>query len=294
MAYFPTGVGAAALALKKKPAPPGINTIAPSNPATALGVPQSPVVPNMGAATNFGPVPSFSNPYAGLIGGMPDLSALEAQYKAQSTEDAAARDAALRRLVISYGSLPDFANLGISDKAKNFLGSAINDQVRQLAANAEKEGVSVHARQAQANNIANRQIPALLAGRGLLRSGQTGYDLSQQAQAYKNQQYDTLNELLGNVEGTVGSYLQAERERQLALAQARMQAAWAAQQAWGDYAIQDPYAASAGGPTARVMPGVSNLSFVPQATRTQSGVKANTKQKNNPYANRITSRGGSF
>lgn len=236
MAFFPAITGGTTAKKKPKTGNPGVwgtaGTPAPAPtpkpaPLVSTPIPQMPL-----------PQVQYSNPYAGLIGGMPDLSALESVYKAQSADDAAARDAALRRLVISYGQMPDFNSLGISDKAKGFLSGALNDEVRQLAANAENEGVSVHARQAKANEVANRKIPALLAGRGLLRSGQTGYDLNEQAQNYKNQQYDTLNELLSNVEGTVGNFLAAERQRQLALAEARMQAAWNAFQNWGDYSIQ--------------------------------------------------------
>lgn len=177
------------------------------------------------------------NPYGGLIGGSPDLSALEAAYGAQSKADAASRDASLRRLVISYGGLPSLDALGMSDAARGFLKSAINDKTLDLARKAEEEGVSVHARQAKEDAVTRRRIPAHLAGRGLLRSGQTVSDLADQAQNYKNLQYDTLNELLGNVENTVGGFLQAERDRAIALAQARIQAAWSAMQDWGDYDI---------------------------------------------------------
>lgn len=188
------------------------------------------------------------DPYGGLIGGMPDLSALEAQYGAMDRDAAAARDAAIRRLVVSYGAPPDFANMAISDQARGFLKNALDAKTLELAQNAEKEGVSVHARQAKDDMVSRRRIPAILAGRGLLRSGQTVSDLSDQAQTYKNLQYDTLNELLGNVEGTVGAYIQGKRDRELALAQARIQAAWDAQGAWGDYPnIDDPVATGPSG-----------------------------------------------
>jgi hypothetical protein len=137
--------------------------------------------------------------------------------------------------VISYGQVPDFDKMGISESARGFLGGAIDQRTRDLAAKAEAEGLSVHARMAKENTVANRRIPSMLAGRGMLRSGQTGYDMGEQAQNYKIGQYDTLNELLSNVEGTVGNYLQGERDRQMQLAQARMQAAWDAYSNWGDY-----------------------------------------------------------
>ena len=203
-----------------------------------------------GQGANFG---GGAN-YDGLIGGSTDLSGMEAQMGAQSAADAASRDAALRRFIVSYGSLPDFSQLGISGDALGYLKGAMDPKTQELAANAEKEGLSIHARQAKDDADQRRRIPALLAGRGLLRSGQTGYDLGEQAQAYKTTQYDTLNELLGNIEGTVGSFQQAERDRQMNLAMARMQAASDAFGNWGDSYIGDtgpgtPAGSLAGRPT---------------------------------------------
>lgn len=173
--------------------------------------------------------------YGGLIGGSPDLSALEAAYGAQSKADAASRDAALRRLVISYGGMPSLDALGMSDQARGFFQKAINPETLNLARKADEEGLTVSARQKKDDAVTRRRIPAGLAGRGMLRSGQTVSDLADQAQNFKNLQYDTLNELLGNVENTVGGFLRAEQDRAISLAQAKIQAAWAAMQNWGDY-----------------------------------------------------------
>lgn len=180
---------------------------------------------------------------AGLIGGMPDLSAMKAQIQAGSTADAASRDAALRRLVISYGAMPDLASLGISGDAAGFLKNAINDQVMQLAQKNEAEGTSVHARMQHEADVGARRVPAALAGRGMLHSGQTGVDLAEQAQQAKNQQFDTLNELLGNVENVTSSFLQAERDRAMQLAEMEMQAAMSQYQNYADSDLgYDPYA----------------------------------------------------
>lgn len=136
-------------------------------------------------------------------------------------------------MFISYGDIPDFSRLGISDSAKGFLKGALNQQTIDLARKNTAEGLSVKARMDKANAEQNRRIPALLAGRGMLRTGQTGFDLGEQAQNYKIQGFDTLNELLGNTENVVASFLNAERERQRALAAAEMEAAGAAYGDWG-------------------------------------------------------------
>lgn len=178
-----------------------------------------------------GPGGPGGNPYAGILNEY--LNSAKANFAAQGAADAASRDAALRRFVISYGQVPDFAALGISPQMQGFLKGAINQTVRDLAAKNEAEGTSIHARTLAANAKANRLIPAQLAARGMLRSGQTGADLAEQAQQFKITNFDQLNELLGGMEGTVGNFLMAERARQDALAQAELQAQMLAAQQWG-------------------------------------------------------------
>lgn len=204
--------------------------------APAMNI-RSPMIP--GSMPQFG----GNNNYQGLIGGSPDLSELEALSAAQGRADKASMLAALRRMAVSYGDLGSLDPASLGGDAKNYWNEALDQGTRDLAAKAEQEGVSVHARQAKDNAVAVRRIPATLAARGMLRSGQTGSDLADQGQNYKNLQYDTLNELLGNVEGSVGGFMQAERDRQMALAQARIQAAWDAAQNWGDYPVgpESPY-----------------------------------------------------
>ncbi len=210
-----------------KPAPGG--GFMPRNPNLNLGPMlgiSSPSIQTMNPRSGGG-----GNPYAGIINDY--LNQTKANFGAQSAADAASRDAALRRYVISYGTVPDFNSLGISDSAKGFWEKAIDANTQALAAKNEAEGTSIHARMENENKVANRRIPAQLAARGLLRSGQTGSDLRDQAQAHKIRGFDTLNEMLQGVEGTVGSFLNAERERQMALAEAEMNARMQAMGDWG-------------------------------------------------------------
>ena len=220
--YQPTNPGwgaAATFAKKKKPVPkPVPQPFNPFVPPASTG----PVGP--GAQRQ-----SMGNPYAGLLDSY--MGQMRADTGAQSVADKAGRDAAIKRFLVSYGEVPDFASMGLSDAAKSVLGGLGGD-IRDLAARNTAEGTSVKARMDAANLQAQRKIPANLAGRGLLRSGQTGYDLGQQAQQNKNANFDVLNEMLGNIEGTVSNFAQAEAARARALADAELQAAMAAQ---GDY-----------------------------------------------------------
>jgi len=149
--------------------------------------------------------------------------------------------------------------MGISKDARGFLEKALDPKTRELAEKNTAEGTSVYARMKNANDVANRRIPAQLAARGMLRSGQTGSDLADQAQNYKVQGFDTLNEMLGSMEGTVGNFLQAERARADALAQAELQAQMSAYENYGGDMYGDP------GPTGPTYPtGPANVGAKPR------------------------------
>lgn len=220
--YVPTnpGWGAAATFAKRKKKK--------RVPAPGPGLGFGPIAQNPGAGAPGAPQ-AQSNPYAGLLSSY--MNQQRADFGAQSVADAASRDAAIKRFLISYGEVPDFATMGLSDAAKAVLGGLGGD-IRALAAKNTAEGTSIKARLDQANALQQRRIPAGLAGRGLLRSGQTGADLNAQAMSNKQANFDVLNEMLGNIEGTVSQFAQAEAARARALADAELQASMAA---FGDY-----------------------------------------------------------
>lgn len=191
-----------------------------------------------------------SNPYAGLL--QDYMNQARADFGADTAADRGSMINALRKYAISYGALPDFSSLGgLGGEAAGYFAEALDPNTRALAEKAEKEGLSSHARLAHANQLTTRRIPAALAARGILRSGQTGSDLAEQALTYKQQGYDMLNELLGGITGTVGNFQEAERQRQRQLAQMEMEAAWRAAQDWGDSDLEDGGAA-ASSPAAQV------------------------------------------
>jgi len=196
---------------------------------TLRGTPRTAV--NVGALKNPAPTQgSNSNPAAGIL----------ADYMNQMRADAAAdRNAEkgsmiqnLRQAIISYGLAPDYSALG--KDAQGYLKEALDPNTLNLAAKNEAEGISSHARLGRANEISMRQIPALLASRGILRSGQTGEDFKNQAQDYKNQGYDMVSALMQGITGSIGGFQEAERARQRALAEAEMQAAMQAANDWSD------------------------------------------------------------
>jgi hypothetical protein len=185
------------------------------------------------------------NPAAGILADY--LSKMRADTNAASVFDAASRDAALRRLVISYGQVPDFSALGIDKNTSDILKKALDSNTIEQARKNTEQGTSAYARMFHGNELANRRIPAQLAGRGLLRSGQTVSDLSEQAQGYKNEQFDALNAILGQATGAIGAFAAAERQRQEQLAQMELQAALAAA-AEGYGSSQQQQSSGAGAP----------------------------------------------
>lgn len=181
-----------------------------------------------------------ANPYAGILADY--MNQMRADFGAQASAEKGDAINRIRQYIISYGGSPNFDQFGgLGKDAQGFLKEALDPRTVALAKKAEEEGVSSHARMSRANEIANRRIPSQLAARGILRSGQTGADLAEQALTYKQQGYDMLNELMGGVTGTVRGYQEAERERQRQLAQMEMEAAFQAAQDWGDsYFDQGP------------------------------------------------------
>jgi len=173
------------------------------------------------------------NPMAGILADY--LNQMRGDMGAESAADKGGMINQLRRYVISYGALPDFAQLGgLGADAQGYLQEAMDPATMALAQKAEAEGVSSHARLAHGNEIATRRIPAGLAARGMLQSGQTGADLGEQALQYKTSGYDMLNEMLSGIQGGVSGFQNNERARQRQLADMEMQAAMQAAQDWGN------------------------------------------------------------
>ena len=170
------------------------------------------------------------------------LNQMRADSSASSNADKGSMIQNLRNAIVSYGLAPDYSALGAD--AQGYLKEALDQNTLDLAAKNEKEGISSHARLGHENDLAMRRIPATLAGRGLLRSGQTGADLGEQAQTFKNQGYDMLSALMQGITGSVGQFQEAERQRQRDLAEAEMGAGG---DAYGDYS--DSYMDDGGGDT---------------------------------------------
>lgn len=135
---------------------------------------------------------------------------LQKDLAAQGAGDLASRNAAINRLFTGFGQLPDInqagQQLGISD-----LGQAIDPTTGQLAAS---NPYSTTARLGQSHTDAIRSIRAQLASRGLLQSGELGYRLGRENDAYGQASSDATQRLLDAISQIQGQFTSGQRAAQ--------------------------------------------------------------------------------
>lgn len=191
----------------------------PDAPSTPTGTPPVPA----GSITGVG---AYTPDWAGLIGGDPGLLQTQADLSAGSIADASQRDALIQRAITQFGKVPDLASLAkqlglsLADVQKT-LGSGIG----QLAQENTDAGLSTEARLGQANTDAIRQIKNSLNARGLLNSGETGFQLDRQNTGYRQAESDATNKLLDYLAQYQQGYLAAQQTRSGQLAGAYSSAA---------------------------------------------------------------------
>lgn len=166
----------------------------------------------------------FTPDFDAILRNDPIFSQQRADLSAQGISDAAQRAAATQRALVQFGVVPDFeeagGNLGLSDQQLSFLRQDVTPEVRELARESTEEGLSVTGRIREQNERNIRQIRNALAARGMLRSGELGFQLGEAQQAFKRAQFGARNELLDYLGGVQAAYVEAERMRQRQLAEA--------------------------------------------------------------------------
>lgn len=145
--------------------------------------------------------------------------------------DAASRDAAIRNAIETFGYAPDIATLAQQlGMTQSDLQNALTPDVQKLAQENTDAGLSTKARLDQANANAIRQITQNLNKRGILNSGEAGYELDQQNLGYRQAQSDATQKLLGFLQQYQQGYLSAQQQREGQLAQGYSDAANRVQQ----------------------------------------------------------------
>lgn len=132
-------------------------------------------------------------------------------YKQTAADVAASRissqaqlSAARRRALTMYGEIPDFSpNAGLVGE----VAPDVDNTVRQLAQQNTAAGLSTTGRLRQAYDENVKALQNSLAARGLLSSGETGYQVGKQNTQYQQTRYDALQQLLDLLANYQGSYL---------------------------------------------------------------------------------------
>lgn len=160
--------------------------------------------------------PGFIPDYKSLIANDANLLQTQKDLAAQGLTDLTGRNNAFNRAIVGFGAVPDFnqaqKTLGLN------LGDVLGPDTAQLAQGNE---FSTQANLGHAHIQAVQNIRKALASRGLLRSGETGYQLGEENRQYGQAQYDSTQKLLDYLAGAQQAYAEAEKQRTAQTTQAR-------------------------------------------------------------------------
>ena len=129
-----------------------------------------------------------------------------------------------QRAFIDFGGNPNFGSLGIPTQTQPWLAQFTRSTQKLANANT-RAGTSILSRLQKQLADANRVTKDQLAARRILSSGETGYQLSENALQNKQAMYDAGRQLLDYLSGAYSAVAQREQDRQFQLLQARQDAA---------------------------------------------------------------------
>jgi hypothetical protein len=146
----------------------------------------------------------------------PFLAQIQAQMKAMSEQDTAFTRSQLNSMLVQYGAVPNIP--------KNARG-LLDPTTARLAQQNTAAGTSILARLGKEHTDTTRRIPDNMAARGILFSGETGYQLGEEANRFKLAQYDATQGLLQQVSGAYQAMVDRENDRRMQLIGAQQDAA---------------------------------------------------------------------
>lgn len=169
-------------------------------------------------------VGGFTPNYGSLISSDPAYLQLSNDLSTNGIADASQRDAALRRGVASFGIAPDFSSVDLGALPGD-INSIIDPATRALADSNTQAGLSTQFRLDQQHQDAVRNITNALAAKGSLHSGEAGFQLGRENQAYGQAEYDATQKLLDYLAGVNAAYASNQQQRAVALGQGASEAA---------------------------------------------------------------------
>ena len=142
------------------------------------------------------------------------LNPIQADLKAQGQVDLAGRNSAINRALVQFGAIPDFG------QAQQALGpEPRRHRLRRHGAARQREPVQRDEAACDSSTpTPSARSEQALAAKGLLQSGDLGFQLNREQQQYGQAQYDANQQLLDYINSYQQGYLQAERARQAQLA----------------------------------------------------------------------------
>lgn len=173
---------------------------------------QDPIAPPAPAQT----LPGLTTPqYQALL--TEAMKPYQDAYNQQHTMGLEDLNTARKRAIASFGVVPswskDFLSSLNASGAAPDINSVLTDEVRQLAEKNTGDGLSTTALLDKANRQANAGITNNLASRGMLQSGELGYQTNEQAQAYKQAYSEATGKLNDYLAGVAKAYADAENAR---------------------------------------------------------------------------------
>jgi hypothetical protein len=193
-----------------------------TNPgAPTLGPGGAPTVP--GTISGAG---AYTPDWAGLISGDSGLRDAAAALAAGGAQNQDQLNAQIANAYEQFGKNVDLSSLAQSlGMTQADLQKALGPDVQKLAQENTNAGLSTVSRLDKANSDANNAIRANLNKRGLLNSGETGYELDQQNLGYRQASSDAYQKFLGYLQQYQQGYLSAQQSNAQSLAGAYNSAA---------------------------------------------------------------------
>lgn len=129
-----------------------------------------------------------------------------------SASDAARRQASVRQALISLGAVPDLKNAlsGLSPQYQTWLNQDVNQGVLDQAGANQYSFLNQENKTHDANLTNSKDM---LAAKGILSSGQTGYEVGQENYRHSGSLNDAVQNLLGILGGQYGDFATAEGNR---------------------------------------------------------------------------------
>ena len=196
--------------------PPRLPTLGGGGPGWPIPKQLTPAIPGstVPAATAERPTlptpPTSTDPYGQALATDPGYQQFIVNQKGERQADLSGFGTDAARAFIQFGEMPTFS---AADMALFKDLPQLDAGTGQLAQANTDAGLSTLARLKQAFQDAVRNDTNQLGGRGIYRSGETGFQLGREQTAYARSQYDARQALLDFLSGRESSFTAAERAR---------------------------------------------------------------------------------